>query len=130
MKAMPGCPASTSRTWFRARHLPRGQVGLRDVARHHRLRAEPQPGEEHLHLLRRRVLRFVEDDERIVQGAAPHEREGRDLDHPALDQLLRLFQVHHVVERVVERAQIGVDLRLQVAGQKAEAFARPPRPGG
>src|SRR5262245_11392763 len=42
------------------------QIHLRDVARDHRLRAVAQAGEEHLHLLGRRVLRFVEDDERVV----------------------------------------------------------------
>ena len=30
---------------------------------------------------------------------------------------------HHVVQRVVERAQIGVDLLLEIAGQEAEALA-------
>src|SRR4026207_266215 len=48
------------------------------------LRAEARPLEEHLHLLGGRVLRLVEDDERVVQGAAAHERERRDLDNAAL----------------------------------------------
>src|SRR5262249_49812338 len=37
------------------------QIDLRDVAGDDRLRAEPEPREEHLHLLGRRVLRLVED---------------------------------------------------------------------
>ena len=41
----------------------------------------------------------------------------------ALEQLLHFFGFEHVVERVVERAQIGIDLFLQGAGQKAEALA-------
>src|SRR5262245_35504160 len=45
------------------RHPARGQIDLRDVAGNHRLRSEPQAREKHLHLLRRRVLRLVEDDE-------------------------------------------------------------------
>src|SRR5690242_12369762 len=51
-----------------AADLPGGQVDLGHVAGHHHLRAEAQPGEEHLHLLGRRVLRLVQDDERVVQG--------------------------------------------------------------
>ena len=41
---------------------------------------KPEPGEEHLHLLGRGVLRLVEDNERIVQRSAPHESQGRDFD--------------------------------------------------
>ena len=41
---------------------------------------------------------------------------------PDLHQLHALL-AHHVEQRVVERAQIGIDLLLQIAGQKAEALA-------
>src|SRR6478672_12645205 len=47
-----------------------GQIDLRDVARHHRLRTKAEARQEHLHLFSRRVLRFVQDHERIVQRAA------------------------------------------------------------
>src|SRR5215475_1759955 len=43
--------------------LAGGQVHLGDVAGHHHPGAEAQPGEEHLHLLGRGVLRLVQDDE-------------------------------------------------------------------
>ena len=99
------------------------QVDLRDVARDDHLRAEPEPGEEHLHLLGRGVLRLVEDDEGVVERAAAHERERRDLDHPALEVRGDLLRLHHVVQRVEQRAQVGVDLRHQVAGQEAEPLA-------
>ena len=52
---------------------PLGEVGLGDVAVDHGLGSEPEPGEEHLHLLRRGVLRLVQDDERIIQGVVGHE---------------------------------------------------------
>ena len=39
--------------------------------------------QEHAHLLARRVLRLVEDDEAVVERAAAHERERRDLDRAA-----------------------------------------------
>ena len=56
------------------------QVDLGDVAGDDHLRAEAQPGQEHLHLLGGGVLRLVEDDERVVQGAAAHVGQWRDLD--------------------------------------------------
>ena len=39
---------------------------------------------------------------------------------PALD----VARLHEVVERVVERAQVGIDLLPHVAGQEAEPLAR------
>jgi hypothetical protein len=104
--------------------LVRGQVGLRDVARHDRLALEAEPRQEHLHLLARRVLRLVEDHEGVVQGAAAHEGERRHLDHAALHQPHRLLEVHHVAERVVERPQIGIHLLGHRAGEIAELLAR------
>ena len=41
----------------------------------------------------------------------------------ALDQVVRLVGVEHVVERVEQRPQVRVDLRHQVAGQEAEPLA-------
>ena len=72
----------------------------------------------------RRVLGLVEDDERVVQRAAAHEGERRDLDHAALQVLVHLLGLEHVVEGVEQRAQVGVDLGHQVAGQEAEPLAR------
>ena len=40
-----------------------------------------------------------------------------------LEHLVDLHRVEQVVERVVERAQVGIDLLLQRAGQKAQTFA-------
>ena len=50
-----------------ARGLVARQVDLRDVAGDDHLRAEAEPRQEHLHLLRRGVLRLVEDDEAVVE---------------------------------------------------------------
>ena len=106
-----------------ARRFGLRQIDLRDVAGDDRLRSEPEARQEHLHLLGRGVLRFVEDDERVVQRAAAHEGDRRDLDRAALDEARRLLGVHHVVERVVERPQVRVDLLLQIAGQEPELLA-------
>src|SRR5581483_4998159 len=48
----------------------------------------------------------------------------RDLDDLALEVLLDRLEVEDLVERVVERPQIGIDLGLEVAGQVAELLAR------
>ena len=100
------------------------QVDLRDVAGHDHPRAEAEAREEHLHLLGRRVLRLVEDHERVVQRAPAHERQRRDLDHAALDVLGDLLGVEHVVQGVEQRPQVGIDLGHQVARQEAQPLAR------
>src|ERR1044072_8392375 len=43
------------------------EIDLRHVTRHDHLGLEPEAGEEHLHLLRARVLSLVEDDERVIE---------------------------------------------------------------
>ena len=58
------------------------------------------------------------------ERAAAHERERRDLDDPRLERALHPLLRHHVVERVVQRPEIRIDLGLHVAGQEAEALAR------
>ena len=103
------------------------QVDLRHVAGDDHPAAEAEAREEHLHLLRRRVLRLVEDDERVVERAAAHEGQRRDLDLALLDQGRELLAVHHVVERVEQRPEVGVDL----LGHRARAGSpgsRPPPP--
>jgi hypothetical protein len=100
------------------------EVDLGDVAVHHRLGAEADAREEHLHLLRRGVLRLVEDDERVIQRAPAHVGERRDLDRAALEHALHLVESHQVVERVVQRPQVRIDLLREVAREEPEALAR------
>ena len=52
-----------------------------------------------------------------------HERQGCHLDLAGAHSADHLVARHHVVQRVVERAQIRIDLFLQVARQEAEALA-------
>src|SRR5947209_11421691 len=49
------------------------EVDLRDVPGDDHLRVEAQACQEHLHLLRRRVLRLVEDDEAVVDRVVRHQ---------------------------------------------------------
>ena len=123
-KRMPSIPARIELRFLQPGGSAGGQVDLRHVAGDHRLRAVAEAGEEHLHLLAGGVLRLVEDDERVVQRAAAHEGERRDLDDAALQHLLRAVEVDHVVQRVVERPQVRVDLLGEIAGQEAELLAR------
>ncbi len=98
------------------------QVDLRDVAGDHRAAAEADAREKHFHLLGRGVLRFVENDERVIQRAAAHEGQWRHFDHAALKEFGDFFETHQVVERVIQRTQIGIDFLRHVAGQKSQAF--------
>ena len=52
-----------------------------------------------------------------------HEGERRDFDHAGLHAALDHPPVHEIVERVIDRAQVGIDLVAHVAGQKAEPLA-------
>ena len=97
-----------------------GDVDLGDVAGDDDLGPEADPGEEHLHLLGRGVLGLVEDDEAAVEGPAPHEGQRGHLDGAPLEQPLRALGPEQVVEGVVERAEVGVDLGHDVAGQEPE----------
>ena len=58
----------------------------------------------------------------LFERPAPHEGERRHLDSAPLEQPLGALGLEHVVERVVERAQVGVDLGHEVAGQEAESL--------
>src|SRR5579875_1495705 len=95
------------------------QVHLGDVAGDHHAGAEPEPGQEHLHLLGGGVLRLVQDDERVVQRPSAHVRQGGDLDGARGHQAGDRVGVEHVVQRVVQRAQVRVDLLVQGPGQEA-----------
>ena len=99
------------------------QIDLARVAGHDHARALAEPGEKHLHLHRRRVLRLVEDHEGARQSAPAHEGDRRHLDLAAGEPLGDLVRRQHVVERVEDRPQIGIDLVAQIARQKAEPLA-------
>src|SRR5271166_2296521 len=96
------------------------QVDLRQVAGHHHFRIESLASQHHLHLLRRAVLGFVQNDETVVQGSPAHERDGRNFNHRALQQLFYFIPFQHVVEGVIQGTQIRVYFFLHIAGQKPE----------
>ena len=103
---------------------PAVHVHLGDIAGDHSPGAEADAGQEHLHLLGGGVLGLVEDDEARIERAAPHERQWRHLDGASLQKPLHSLAAHHVVQRVVEGAQVGIDLGHQVAGEESEPLPR------
>src|SRR5215471_8723659 len=82
-------------------HLSERQIDLRDVARDDGLAAVADSCQEHLHLLGCRVLRFIEDDERIIQRPAAHERDRSDFNHTTFEVAINPFDIDHVVQGVV-----------------------------
>jgi len=88
------------------------------------MRAFAKPGEEHLHLRRRCVLRFVQNDGGARQRAPAHKGDGRNLDIAGGDAPLHIVRMHHIMQRVIKRPQKRIDFLFHVAGQKADALAR------
>ena len=101
----------------------RRQVRLGEVAGDHGPGTEADARQKHLHLLHRRVLGFVEYNERFVERAAAHVRKRRDFDDVAVDEAPDVLETHHFVERVIDRPQVGVHLLRQVAWEESEPFA-------
>ena len=99
------------------------QIDLGEVAGDDHAGALAHAGEPHLHLHGGGVLGLVEDGVGVGQRAAAHEGQRGDLDLAVGEAADDLLGGHHVVERVVEGAEVGVDLLLHVAGEEAEAFA-------
>ena len=121
--AMSAHALQNARRFDEAALLAAREVDLRDVAGDHRLGAEADAREEHLHLLGCRVLRLVQDDERMVERAPAHVGERRHFDRRALEELCHLVEAHEVVQRVVQRTKVRIDLLREIARQEAQAFA-------
>lgn len=97
----------------------RRQVDLRHVSGDDHLGIHSEAGEEHLDLVRRRVLGFVEDDDRIVQRPSAHKGEGGDLDHVVLHIFLQLGCWDHVLQGVIQGLEVRVEFVLHLAGEES-----------
>ena len=89
---------------------PFGQVNLAGVSGHDSGRSKANPRQEHLHLLPRRILRFVENDKGVIQRPAPHKGEWCNLDDVSLYVFVHGFKAEHFIQRVIEGPQVGIDL--------------------
>ena len=100
-----------------------GQVDLGHVAGDDGLGAEADAGEEHFHLLRGGVLGLIQDNKAVIERAPAHIGKRRNLNGALFHVLLKIFRAEHIKQAVVQRAEIGIDFALQVAGQEAQLFA-------
>ena len=66
---------------------------------------------------------FIQNDEGVGQRAAAHVGEGGNLDDAFFGQAANILGVEHIVERVVERAEIGEDFFAEIAGEETEGLA-------
>src|SRR4029078_4418253 len=125
-EADEGQPVDSGQRVFEAEEAaaPVWYVDLGRVAGDDYLRSEADAREEHLHLFRCRVLRLVEDDETAVERSTAHERQWCHLDRLTFEQALRTLRLDHVVQGVVQRSQVRIDLGHQVAGKEAQPLAR------
>ena len=98
------------------------EVDLRGVACDDHFGAVAETGEEHHHLVFGCVLCFIEDDERVIEGAAAHEGEGDDFDEIAGHETLDLVEFHHIVEGIEQWAEVWIDFVLHSTGEEAELF--------
>lgn len=99
-------------------------VDLGDISSDDNLGVEPNSGQEHLHLFWGGVLSLVQDDEAVVERATTHEGQGRNFNGVLLQHLGQTLNPNHILERVVERTQVRIDLGHQISGQIAEPLAR------
>ena len=121
--SIPSTPGQHLAHVDQPRAFARRQVDLRDVAGDDGLGVEAQARQEHFHLLDRGVLRLVQNNEGVVEGAPAHIGQRGDLDRPVFQEGPHALGVDHFVERVVERPDVGIEFRGDVAGQKAELLA-------
>ena len=108
---------------FKAAPGIKGKILLRQVTRNDDPGTEPDTGQEHLHLRGRGILRLVEDNKRVVQRPAPHVCKRRYLNRTLFGILRVTLRPHDLIEGVVERTQVRIDLALKIAGKKSQFLA-------
>ena len=68
-------------------------------------------------------MRFVQDDKTVVQSTTTHKCKWGNFDNLLLQICLCGFCTNHVVQSVIQRTQIRVDLCGEVARQKPQTLA-------
>ena len=107
-----------------ARWLAARQIHLARIARNHHAAVTAQPRQHHLHLRHGCVLRFIHDDEGILQRTSTHEGERRNFNLAARHAALHLFLSHQLAQRVPDRQHVGINFFFQRPRQEAELLAR------
>ena len=108
----------------KSRWLPLRQIELGRIPGHNDSRAGPHARQKHLHLGRGRVLGFIENDEGVVESPTAHVGQRHHLDDFPVAVAAHLIVIEHLVQGVVEGAQIGIDLLLEISGKETEFLSR------
>ena len=103
--------------------VPFGQVDLGDVARDDHPRAEAEARQEHLHLLHEVFCASSRMMNASLSVRPRMKASGATSIVPAVSRRGISVGVEHVVQGVVERAHVRVDLVVQRAGQEAQVLA-------
>ena len=106
-----------------ARFAAMGEIDLGGIAGDDAFGFGSEAGEEHEHLFGGGVLSFVEDDEGAVESTTAHVGEGGDFEDSLIHHLLDFFDIEHIVEGVVEGAEVGKNLFLEISWKETEGFA-------
>ena len=104
---------------------PAWQVRLGPVAGDRHSAAFAQTSQEHLHLHGGGVLRLVQHHEGAGKSPPPHEGKWRDLDSLVLDQSGQLLVWQEVIECIIKRLHVRIDLVLHVARKETKSLAGP-----
>ena len=106
-----------------ARFAAMGKIDLGGIAGDDAFGFGSEAGEEHEHLFGGGVLAFVENNESAVESTTAHVGEGSDFEDSLIHHLLDLFDIEHIVEGVVEGAEVGENLFLEISWKETEGFA-------
>ncbi len=68
-------------------------------------------------------MRLIQYHKCLVERAAAHVSQRRNLDNTCFQKLAQLLGRYHVAQGVVQRLQVRIEFIFEVAGQKAEVLA-------
>ena len=107
--ADPFDPFQNAERMGEPRRLPARQIGLRWIARHRIFGAFAKARQHHFHLRHGRVLRFVNDDKSVRQGASAHKCERRNFNITRCAATIDLIPAQHHMQRVPDWLHIRVN---------------------
>ncbi len=98
-------------------------VALRDVVGQHHPRPGAQPGQHGQQHVAFQRLRLVDDDERVVQGAAANVGQRQHLEHAPREHLVEHRRAGQALQRVEDGLRPRPHLLALAAGQVAQILA-------
>ena len=73
-------------------------------------------------MFRSGVLGFIQNHKGVVQRPAPHKSQGGHFDHPFFQKPRSGLIVHHVVQSIVEGAEVRVHLFQKISGKESQSL--------